>query len=264
MYWGPTGPFADMRSPKTLIPKPRSICAPVFVGAGLSHRGTVRSENEDSILTDPSGHLWAVADGMGGYGHGDLASDLVTRALSDIEDDHAGAAALKRALVRANNEIQAYTAAQGIGPIGSTVVSMLLLNSVAHIVWAGDCRAYLMRNRHLKLLTRDHTVVQDMVDEGLLHQAERDNHPQAHVVTRAVGYQPEIDLDALTVPVVPGDKIILCSDGMTDALGDHDIAHHMSAASEPKGLCHALMTAALTLGASDNVSVVAVFARDGI
>jgi protein phosphatase len=252
-----------MRSPTTRIPAYAGN-APVFEGAGLSHRGTVREANEDSILTDPTGQLWAVADGMGGYGHGDLASDLVINALAEIDDTVPATQALSAALRRANTDIQAHATARGIGPIGATVVAMMLDASVAHVVWAGDCRAYLMRNRSLKLLTRDHTVVQDMVDQGLLRPDSRETHPEAHVVTRAVGYEAEIELDALTVPVVPGDILVMCSDGLTGCLGDHEIADHMAAAVDPDALCKALMTSALTRGASDNVSVVAVFACEGL
>lgn len=251
-----------MRSPTTRIPIVAPGAAPVFDGAGLSHRGTVRTENEDAILTDPTGILWAVADGMGAYGHGDLASDLVIAALSQIDDDTIAAGpALCAALRHANADIQAQARKSGFGQIGATVVALMLQRGFAHIVWAGDCRAYLWRNNALRLLTRDHTVVQDLIEAGALEAAKRDTHPEAHVVTRAVGYQADLDLDEISVPIVPGDWIMLCSDGLTGAVSESEIAMHLRGAGQAELFCKTLMTAALTNGASDNVSVVAVRAK---
>lgn len=251
-----------MRSPTTRIPIGAPGAVPIFEGAGLSHRGTIRAENEDAILTDPTGILWAVADGMGAYGHGDLASDLVIGALSQIDHDAVAAGhALCAALTRANADIQVQASKSGFGQIGATVVALMLQVGFAHIVWAGDCRAYLWRDNALRLLTRDHTVVQDMVDAGALEPAKRDTHPEAHVVTRAVGYEPELELDEVTVPIVPGDWIILCSDGLTGAVGEGEMTKLLQCAVKAETLCKAIMTAALTNGASDNVSVVAVCAK---
>lgn len=253
-----------MTSPTTNIPNlpaGNRRAEPIYFGAGLTHVGRVRQTNEDSILTDPSGLLWAVADGMGGYGHGDVASDIVTQQLSTVEDDTSAAPALRASLLAANAMIQSRSAEPGMGKMGATVVAVLLQNAVANIVWAGDCRAYLMRQRHLRLLTRDHTVVQNLVDQGLLQNDQRDTHPDSHVVTRAVGYEPIIEIDAVSVPVVTGDKIMLCSDGLTACLGDHEIADFLAAGRDPKQLCESLIFAALEGGAPDNVSVVSVFVQ---
>ncbi|MEM9496462.1 MAG: protein phosphatase 2C domain-containing protein [Pseudomonadota bacterium] len=250
-----------MTAPTTRIPVPpqpaSSEAGLVISGAGLTHTGRVRSENEDAILTDPAGVLWAIADGMGGYGHGDVASDLVTGALSEIEDTAIATPALRAALMRANAQIQQVAQTKGTGAFGATVVAAMFQNGVAHIAWAGDCRAYLMRQRCLRLLTRDHTVVQDMIDQGLLRGEDSARHPDAHVVTRAVGYERELEVDALSVPVVPGDVLMLCSDGLTACLGDHDIADHMARGGSAEALCAALVQDCLERGAPDNVSVIA-------
>lgn len=251
-----------MSAPTTRIPKPRPGEALIFLGAGMTHVGCVRSENEDAILTDPTGVLWAIADGMGGYGHGDVASDVITQSLADVTDTMMATPALRASLRSANAQIQATARAQKMGPVGATVVALMFQNGLANIVWAGDCRAYLARQRCLRLLTRDHSIVQDMVDQGLLRSEDRDSHPDAHVVTRAVGYQPEIELDALSVPVVPGDILLLCSDGLTGCLGDHEIADHVAAALDPDQLCTALISASLERGAPDNVSVISVFVQE--
>ncbi len=234
--------------------------APRFHGAGLTHRGLVRDRNEDSILTDPSGMLWAVADGMGGYGHGDVASDIVIDKLSHIADDTLAPQALRTQLYAANAEILART--QHGNQMGSTVVAVLVQNATATIAWVGDCRAYLLRGPALRLLTRDHTVVQDMVDQGLLGDAERENHPERHVVTRAVGVEHTLDIDTTITPLIAGDRILLCSDGLTTCLGDQEIAGLLGASPTPEGTCNLLVRAALEAGAPDNVSVVVAFASE--
>lgn len=234
---------------------------PDFFGAGLTHAGLVRERNEDSILTDPSGTLWAVADGMGGYGNGDVASDMVIEALSRVPDDALAGPALQVSLRDANARISRAAAETGKGSMGSTAVALMIQNSVGTIAWVGDCRAYMMRGGALRLLTHDHTVVQDMVDQGLLGHDQSQHHPESHIVTRAVGFEADLEVDMIAVPLVHGDRLILCSDGLTACLGDQQIAGHMRRAEGPQELCTALVTAALEGGAPDNVSVVAVFAE---
>lgn len=195
---------------------------------------------------------------MGGYGHGDVASDIVIDRLSQVFDD---AQELRGQLYAANAEI--LTQSQRSGQMGSTVVAMLLQNSMATIIWAGDCRAYLLRGQSLRLMTRDHTVVQDMIDQGLLGVDERERHPERHIVTRAIGAEPDIEVETTIVPLVAGDRLLLCSDGLTACLGDQAIAEHMAAAKAPDAMCDALVVATLEGGAPDNVSVVSVFAVNG-
>ncbi|ETX26751.1 PP2C family protein-serine/threonine phosphatase [Roseivivax isoporae] len=251
-----------MSTPVTRSPLLRPQQAPRFFGAGLTHAGRVREENEDSILTDPDGVLWAVADGMGGYGHGALAADIVIDEVSRVGAQALPSAALRAALERANAQILMRARQDRTGPMGATTVAMMIQGSVAHVAWAGDCRAYLMRGGQLRLLTRDHSVVQEMVDEGLLSDSDRNRHPQSHVVTRAVGYEPQLEVDTTATPLVHGDRMILCSDGLTACLGEHDIAGITRTAQDPRHLCTLLVTAALNDGAPDNVSVIGVFASE--
>lgn len=251
-----------MTAPTTRIPPLRPL-APEFYGAGMTHAGVVRERNEDSILTDPSGVLWAVADGMGGYGNGDVASDILIDCLSTVPDDALAGPALQGRIEEANRRIRDHSLKTCTGNIGATVVAMLIQNSVAHLAWAGDCRAYLMRSGQLRLLTHDHTVVQDLVDQGLLSEAGREEHPESHVVTRAVGFDNHVELDTRAVPLVPGDRLMMCSDGLTACIGDQEIADTMAVAPRPEALCHQLISAALEAGAPDNVSVIGVFARAG-
>jgi PPM family protein phosphatase len=139
----------------------------------------------------------------------------------------------------------------------------MIQNAVATIAWVGDCRAYLWRNSVLKLLTRDHSVVQEMVDRGLLREEERESHPERHVVTRAVGIDAQVKVDTVSVPMIAGDRMLLCSDGLTACLGDQEIAETMTRGSDPDDLCRTLVMRAVELGAPDNVSVVGVFATEG-
>ena len=249
-----------MTAPTTRIP-PLRIAEPVFHGAGMTHRGLTREKNEDSILTDPSGILWAVADGMGGYGNGDVASDIVIDCLSTLPDNALAGPALQSRLEEANRRIRAHSLKACTGNIGATVVAMMIQNSLAHLAWAGDCRAYLMRSGQLRLLTHDHTVVQDLVDQGLISDDGRENHPEAHVVTRAVGFDENVEIDTRAVPLVPGDRVLLCSDGLTACLGDQEIADTLAVAPGPEALCRQFIAATLEAGAPDNVSVIGVFAR---
>lgn len=251
-----------MTDPVTRVPSVLPV-PPVFTGVGMTHAGRVRQRNEDSILTDPAGVLWAIADGMGGHGHGDVASDIVVESLSKLSDASPAATELRRGLDAANQRIFKVTAEHGWQSIGATVVAMMIQNSAAVIAWAGDCRAYLLRQGHLRLLTRDHTVVQDMVDRGLLREAEREHHPQAHVVTRAVGAEPDLKVEVTSTPLGAGRPHPFVQRRLTACLGDLDIARHMTDAKTPQAMCLAAMTEALEDGAPDNVSVIGVFAEAG-
>jgi PPM family protein phosphatase len=249
-----------MTQPTTVVPLP-ATASPIGVGSGVTHRGCVRDRNEDSILIDPSGRLWAVADGMGGYGHGDVASDIVIDCLSDISDEDEPAAALGRALAEANAAIAARGAERGIRRMGATVVAMVLARGRAHIAWLGDCRAYLYRGGQLRLVTHDHTVVQDLVDTGAIRPADAERHPEAHIVTRAVGVEGASEPDLEIVPVFPGDRILLCSDGLIRVLFEPEIADVLARCPEPEPAAAALLRAAIDAGAPDNVSAIVVAIR---
>ena len=250
-----------MSAPITRRPPLQPIpTLPAFRGSGLSHAGRVRERNEDAILTDPKGMLWAVADGMGGYGHGDLASDMVIDRIAALPDHALAAPDLRIQIEQANRAILARAAEPGMNAMGATMVAAMIQKAVATIVWVGDCRAYLWRQQKLSQLTHDHTVVQEMVDQGLLRDDAREGHPERHVVTRAVGIEPNVEIDTLTLLLVAGDRLLLCSDGLTACLRDADIARILGGEGEPEGLCRTLITQALMNGAPDNVSVVCVFA----
>lgn len=227
-------------------------------GAGLSHTGQVRDSNEDAILTDPSGALWAVADGMGGYGHGDVAADMVIEQLTLLPHAPISSAHLVGALQAANSGIRRWAAAANVEQMGATAVAALVDGQAATIAWVGDSRAYRLRGGELARLTRDHSVVQELIDAGRLAAAAVWQHPQAHVVTRAIGAGDRLDVETTEVALEPGDVLILCSDGLTDCVAEGEITSCVKAASTPEAACRRLIAAALDHGAPDNVSVVVV------
>ncbi len=226
-------------------------------GAGLSHTGHVRTNNEDAILTDPSGVLWAVADGMGGYGHGDVAADLVIEQLALIPHTPVSGAHLVAALQSANSAVRRWAASANVAQMGATVVAALIDGGATTIAWVGDSRAYRSRGGELLQLTRDHSVVQELLDDGRLSPAAVRQHPQSHVVTRAIGAADRLDVDSVEVALEPGDFLLLCSDGLTDCLAEPEIIAHLNAPS-PDAACRRLVAAALEHGAPDNVSVIVI------
>ena len=247
-----------MTGPVTRVPPPPRA-APA-TGAGLTHAGRVREANEDAILIDPTGALWAVADGMGGYGNGALAADITIAALSGLPPD-TPPAGLVSALEAANAEVRRRAAA-GLGQMGATVVAALVAGAAASIAWVGDSRAYRLTGGRLARLTRDHSLVQELVDRGALDPAAAETDPRAHIVTRAIGAEDRLEVALTATPLTPGDRLLLCSDGLGKCLADAEIAALVAAETAPEAACAALLAAALERGAPDNVSVIVVRAGE--
>jgi protein phosphatase len=239
-------------------PRTRPTGRLVAAGAGLSHRGLVREVNEDAILTDPSGALWAIADGMGGHGHGDLAADVVIDTLARLPHGQGGRTLLQDAFAAAHAEVRRRARAEGLGPIGATVVALSIDGDRATVAWAGDSRAYLLRDGALAPLTRDHSLVQGLIDRGALTPEAAPYHPQAHVVTRAVGATERAEPAFAELALRAADVLLLCSDGLTCCLPDAAIAALLASAPDPPAACRALVEATLARGAPDNVSAVVV------
>ncbi len=235
---------------------------PLFSGAGYTHSGYVRTRNEDAILLDPSGKLWVVADGMGGHGHGDVAAAMVVDGLALIDDEGEPEAMLLAHIQQINSDI--YNASVRIGgTMGATLVTAFLQFGVAYLAWVGDSRIYLWRGGALHQISHDHSRVQELIDDGLLTPEAARIHPERNVITRAMGNSDTVDVDFATVPLVAGDRIMMCSDGLTTCVTDAVIAEVMSAYSERKTAAAALVKAALDAGAPDNVSVIVITAEEG-
>jgi serine/threonine protein phosphatase Stp1 len=221
--------------------------------------GCIRQVNEDAYLAREQDALWAVADGMGGHSKGKWASTRIAAALeaATLPEDLDGAvAAVIAALDHANAEICRTGDAEG-AVIGSTVTALLVRDRCFVVLWAGDSRLYRLRDGALRLLTTDHSQVEQMIAAGLLTREEAEGHPMAHLLSRAVGVRPELTLDRRSGEVLPGDLFLLCSDGLTRVVQDGEILELVAQASPPRAAT-ALVELALGRGAADNVTVVVV------
>ena len=202
--------------------------------------------------------LWAVADGMGGHDAGDVASAKVAEALYGLPivyglDETAESAV--QALERVNDEL---IALGGVGrTIGSTVVGLAIAGSEFRCFWAGDSRGYQIRGHEIVQLTRDHSLVQDLVDAGMLAAEEAENHPNSNIVTRAVGVQDDLKAEIASGDAKPGDIFLLASDGLTRVVGDVELLDELTSAS-PDEAADRLIETVLSRGAPDNVSLVIV------
>lgn len=225
--------------------------------AARTHVGRVRKVNEDRVLDLPARNLWAVADGMGGHHAGDVAAQIAVDALNDLAalGRRIGVDEVIAALQGANAAIRQRFASADRSS-GTTVVAALLDDDRLDILWAGDSRAYRSRNGHLELLTRDHSLVQEMVDAGTLASSAAAGHPNANVITRALGVGSDLVIDRLTTSVRPGDHILLCSDGVSRTLGDS-----LAPQARIDTLAQSVLDDALARDGSDNASVVLIAIR---
>jgi protein phosphatase len=225
--------------------------------AGLTDTGRRRRRNEDSFVLEPP--LFAVADGMGGAQAGEVASRLAAAAFREFrEADELAPEERVEALVQeANRRIYARSRedANATG-MGTTITAALLQDERVAIGHVGDSRAYRIRGSDLEQLTRDHSLVADLMRSGRLTQEEADAHPQRSVITRALGTDPEVDVDTFAVGLEPGDVFLLCSDGLTTMVQDEEILRLVHESDSLERAAKALVKAANKRGGEDNVTVV--------
>lgn len=204
--------------------RPAEHQPPVAVTAeARSHVGHVRSVNEDRFLSRSDRGLWAVADGMGGHSDGFTAASIAIDALENmVADGHAfGDECLRRTLQHANTLIGALEKPGRRS--GATIVAAHRDGDEMVIHWAGDSRAYRVSGGKAQLVTNDHSVVQELIDAGALSKADALDHPQAHIITRALGVDRRVEIDTVRVPFRPGDILLLCSDGLSRSLTVRDL-----------------------------------------
>jgi protein phosphatase len=232
----------------------------LFDSAAATHVGKVRSCNEDSYLVGPDAGIWAVADGMGGEQAGDVASSTVIAALQTIEPPDSAAdllASCEDRVIRANAQLKAIARERGAAVIGTTIVVLLTYGSHYACLWSGDSRIYRVRDGRIVQLSRDHTAVQELIDNGTLTPEEARAWPERHVITRAIGVYDDPELDLEYGVLRPGDVFVLCSDGLTAHVSDHEILGS-AAAHDSQSACDELVALTLRRGARDNVTVVMV------
>lgn len=219
--------------------------------------GNVREHNEDSLTVLPP--LFAVADGMGGHEAGEVASEITINTLNDLAPQSADAEALARAVVAANlNVIKAPSQGVGREGMGTTLTAAILEKERLVIAQVGDSRAYLLHNGSLQQLTRDHSLMADMIEAGQLTEAEARVHPNRSVITRAIGSDPHMQPDLYELNVETGDRLLLCSDGICGMIEDHEIASIMRQAPSAQSCADQLIEAALAAGGFDNATAVVV------
>lgn len=232
--------------------------------AALSETGYVRSENQDrmsgSVL--PLGHLYIVADGMGGHKGGALAAEITVKGLQqNIGQAPAGALVeevIRSAFEKVNREIylKAHSGQSEIEGMGSTAVLLLVSGQIARVAHVGDSRAYVYCRQRLTQVTTDHTLVQKMVDRGMLSAQETFNHPNANILERAIGNDSGVKVDITDeLKLDDGDAVLLCSDGLTGYVRDDDILRVLRSPETVQGIPKRLVNLALQAGGKDNVTV---------
>ena len=235
--------------------------------------GRVRALNEDSFALLPDQGLFVVCDGMGGEAAGEVASQLaVDTILTELEGaspDPAAAAAedgylprtsrLAEAVRRSNefiyDQAQKDTAAAGMG---TTVVGVWIADNVASLAHVGDSRVYLWREGELERLTTDHSLVEAQVQAGLITREEAQRSAEQNIVLRALGREPQVEVELNEVPILTGNYLLLCSDGLTRMVEDPAIADTIARVRDPRRICDVLIEDANRNGGADNITVIVV------
>jgi len=225
--------------------------------AALTDIGRVRTHNEDSILAQPP--LFVVADGLGGHEAGEVASSIAVETLRDHAPRRPDSKALVRAVRAANREV-VRAAREGYGKqgMGTTMTAAIVEGTRIALAQVGDSRAYLLHAGALSRVTEDHSMVADMIRRGQLTEAESRYHPNRSVITRALGTDPNMAADPYEFDAEPGDRLLLCSDGLTSMLEDTAIATALTSYRDPAIAARMLVDAANDAGGHDNVSVIVV------
>lgn len=231
--------------------------------AGRTDRGKVRVRNEDAFLDCPQQGCWAVADGMGGHQAGDVASQLVVKSLAALpgqgsfEERLLGIRRCLQSLDRQLGQVSP-AMARGAGCImGSTVTALLLEGDRAACIWAGDSRCYLWRGQALYQLSRDHSLLEKLIDEQRLSPEQARAHPDARALTRAVGARAPLTLEVLELKTWPGDVFLLCTDGLYQGLSQGELGRALSLGAPPRVLDR-LFEGVLRGAARDNLTAVVV------
>lgn len=226
--------------------------------AARSHTGLVRQTNQDSGYAGP--HLLVVADGMGGHAAGDVASSVAIGHLVPLDDDTAGSRALallERAIADANDELARTTAdSPEMAGMGTTVTAILRTDRKLAVAHIGDSRAYLLRDGELAQITKDHTYVQRLVDEGRITAEEAEHHPQGNLVTRVLTGQPGDEPDTSWREARADDRFLLCSDGISGYIARDTIESVLAEADTPAQAADKLVDLALRSGAPDNATAI--------
>ncbi len=247
---------------------------------GLSDVGRKRKHNEDSFAFDAEEGLFVVADGMGGHAAGEVASKITVETINEFiaatrqkeeatwpfkynHDLEFNSNRLAVAIEKANERVMAAVAAQPwLKGMGTTVVAGLLNEKILSLAHVGDSRAYLLRDGQLSCLTDDHSWVHEQIAAGLITEDEARHHPLKNVVTRALGGGTSVMPDIIHVPLVHGDRFLLCSDGLSGVVTDEQLLSFISQQTDMQACAEGLGQLALDSGSRDNVSAVMIEVTD--
>jgi protein phosphatase len=232
-----------------------------IVAGVATDTGRVRDHNEDAYIVEPP--LYAIADGMGGANAGEVASQLALETIGDMQ--RAGETTLDDEVREANRVVFARSAEDTkFAGMGTTVTAALASAEALHLVHVGDSRAYLLRAGSLRKLTRDHTLVDRMVEAGEISREEADVHPHRNVLLRALGTEPKVEVDALDLGVLEGDQLLICSDGLTDMVTESQISAILDIArGAPQDAADRLVRAANRAGGIDNITAIVLEIEPG-
>jgi len=232
-----------------------------WVSAAATHVGKVRQVNEDALLERGDIGLWAVADGMGGHHAGDVASSSIVNILDDIQPSTRLSAYVDEVedrILAINDRLRQMAAEhEDNRTIGSTIVAMIAQSSHCAFLWAGDSRVYRSRDDICLQLTKDHSQVEEMVQQGLILREDAEQHPAANIITRAVGASDNLYIDVDIQELMEGDTFLLCSDGLYKHITDEEISELLKT-NNINDIPHQLINTTLERGAIDNVTVIAV------
>jgi serine/threonine protein phosphatase PrpC len=236
-----------------------------FTCAGRTDVGVVRSGNEDNYLVVPDHAVFIVADGMGGHAAGEVASEMAVRIIAqqigDIRalDDVAASERVREAIREANAAIFDRTLTEhDKRGMGTTATALVFIGPQYLIGQVGDSRAYMLRDRHLLQLTKDHSYVQEQVDAGYLTPEDARTHPYSNVITRCVGANEDVIPDTYLGTLRPGDLFLLASDGLTGMIDDLRLHQILQASDDPDALVDALVAEANRMGGLDNITAIVV------
>ena len=231
---------------------------------GLTHRGAVRQQNQDAfaIRNLPDGRVIAlVCDGMGGARAGNIASAMAVKLFTEefLRTSGREEERMRKAAALANREVfQRSLRDEDCAGMGTTLVAALAGEGGAVILNEGDSRAYHINQAGIALITRDHSLVEDLVERGQLTREEAKRHPNKHFITRALGADPDLMADCFRQPMAHGDYLLLCSDGLSNVVEEQEMLYEVIHGEGDEGCCQRLLDIALSRGAPDNVTAVLI------
>ena len=239
-----------------------------LVAYGKTDKGLVRTENEDDFCIEGDLGFSAVADGMGGHASGEVASKMAIDIVRDYFKNEkeplsnrmtSGIRLANRAIYDASRNQSQWNG------MGTTIAAALLIGNRLSVAHVGDSRVYLVRGGNLEQITDDHTIVSEQVQKGLMTREEADQSGMRHILTRALGIDPDVNVDVDELTMSKGDRLVFCSDGLSELVSDDEILYAVMSSDTPEIACDQLVNMANQKGGHDNITVIVAFlCREGL